>query len=134
MDSVLVPAEVAVTESFYNQYLESGNNVEVKVDENAEHGFVRDTLQFSSFLPYIDGVLQPSSDQGGPCDQLNSPNYVSNCNYDGAFSVLSKVVSSCHSIYNFNFPSLIQIFQTLGSIQQKEEGDTSDGYTLKYNC
>ena len=49
MDSVLVPAEVAVTESFYNQYLESGNNVEVIVDENAEHGFVRQPLQFSAF-------------------------------------------------------------------------------------
>ena len=51
MDSVLVSAEVAVTESFYNQYLESGNNVEVIVDENAEHGFVRDTLQSSAFAP-----------------------------------------------------------------------------------
>ena len=49
MDSVLVSAEVAVTESFYNQYLESGNNVEVIVDENAEHGFVRQPLQFSAF-------------------------------------------------------------------------------------
>ena len=51
MDSVLVPAEVAVTESFYNQYLESGNNVEVIVDENAEHGFVRDNLQILVFAP-----------------------------------------------------------------------------------
>ena len=51
MDYVLVSAEVAVTESFYNQYLESGNNVEVIVDENAEHGFVRDTLQILVFAP-----------------------------------------------------------------------------------
>ena len=51
MDSVLVSAEVVVTESFYNQYLESGNNVEVIVDENAEHGFVRDTLQSSASAP-----------------------------------------------------------------------------------
>ena len=51
MDSVLVSAEVAVTESFYNQYLESGNNVEVIVDDNAEHGFVRDTLQILVFAP-----------------------------------------------------------------------------------
>ena len=53
MDSVLVSAEVAVTESFYNQYLESGNNVEVIVDENAEHGFVRDTLQSSASAPLL---------------------------------------------------------------------------------
>ena len=51
MDSVLVSAEVAVTESFYNQYLESGNNVEVVVDENAEHGFVREPLQILVFAP-----------------------------------------------------------------------------------
>ena len=25
---------------FYNHYLESGNNVEMKLDDNAEHGFV----------------------------------------------------------------------------------------------
>ena len=36
-------------------------------------------------------LFQPSSDQGGECGQMNSPNYVNNCNYDGAYNVLTKV-------------------------------------------
>ena len=39
----------------------------------------------------FDLLLQPSSDQGGDCGQMNSPNYVNNCNYDGAYNVLAKV-------------------------------------------
>ena len=38
-----------------------------------------------------DLLFQPSSDQGGECGQMNSPNYVNNCNYDGAYNVLAKV-------------------------------------------
>ena len=34
------PAEAPMAKSFYNHYLESGNNVEMKLDDNAEHGFV----------------------------------------------------------------------------------------------
>ena len=37
-------------------------------------------------------LFQPS-DQGGECGEMNSPNYVNNCNYDGAYNVLSKVTT-----------------------------------------
>ena len=41
-------------------------------------------------LVWVD-VFQPTNEGSGACDLLNSPNYVSNCNYDGAASVLAKV-------------------------------------------
>merc|ERR1711936_1240945 len=88
-DSIVPFAEAGLVENFYNQYLASGNNIEIKEIEEAEHGF-------------------PTNEGSGACDLLNSPNYVSNCNYDGAASVLSK---------------------TLGSIEQKDEDEV--GYVLK---
>ena len=36
-------------------------------------------------------LAQPTDDLGGECGQLNKPNYVNNCNYDGAYNVLAKV-------------------------------------------
>jgi len=90
-DSVVPYSEAPMAKSFYNHYLESGNNVQMKLDDNAEHGF-------------------PSSDQGGECGEMNSPNYVNNCNYDGAYNVLTK---------------------TLGSIQNKNPGENSDEYDLR---
>ena len=33
-------AEAPMAKRFYNHYLESGNNAEMKLDDNAEHGFV----------------------------------------------------------------------------------------------
>jgi len=88
-DSIVPFAEAGLVENFYNQYLASGNNIEIKEIEEAEHGF-------------------PTNEGSGACELLNSPNYVSNCNYDGAASVLAK---------------------TLGSIEQKDEDEV--GYVLK---
>ena len=61
-------------------------------------------------------LAQPTDDLGGECGQLNKPNYVNNCDYDGAFSVLSKTIGP--------------------SIQQAVTGDTTD-YVLRsvgVNC
>ena len=57
---------------------------------------------------------------------MNSPNYVNNCNYDGAYNVLTKVTTIMTLI-------LINItnFQTLGSIQNKNPGENSDEYDLR---
>ena len=37
---IVSTAEAPMAKSFYNHYLESGNNVQMKLDDNAEHGFV----------------------------------------------------------------------------------------------
>ena len=84
-----------------------------------------------------DLLLQPSSDQGGECGQMNSPNYVNNCNYDGAYNVLAKVNHYYRTMQNILLvPDGIQSvyvikFQTLGSIQNKNPGESSDEYDLR---
>jgi len=82
LDSVVPVVEAGISEDFYNNYLANGNNIEFKEIEDSEHNF-------------------PTAETGGACDKLNSPDFVSNCDYDGAFRVLTK---------------------TLGSIEPKDEG------------
>jgi len=89
-DSIVPYGDTLVeVEDFYKHYVDSGNSIATKFIDGAEHGF-------------------PTTNQGGPCEALNSPNYISNCNYDGAYGVLSKA---------------------LGSIEPKDEGDVD--YVLK---
>ena len=59
---------------------------------------------------------------------MNSPNYVNNCNYDGAYNVLTKVsiIVICVTLL------LRSRFQTLGSIQNKNPSENSDEYDLRY--
>ena len=40
LNKILPLAEAGLVENFYNQYLASGNNIEIKEIEEAEHGFV----------------------------------------------------------------------------------------------
>ena len=59
---------------------------------------------------------------------MNSPNYVNNCNYDGAYNVLTKV-----TILPLTYiRTYITNFQTLGSIQNKSPGENSDEYDLRW--
>ena len=58
---------------------------------------------------------------------MNSPNYVNNCNYDGAYNVLTKVTT----IMTLTLINITN-FQTLGSIQNKNPGENSDEYDLRW--
>jgi len=72
-DSVVPWEQAGKIKNFYQNYLADGNNIEIKDDIMGEHGF-------------------PTNDQGGFCLFLASPNYVNNCDYDGAFHILQKTL------------------------------------------
>merc|ERR1712183_668858 len=72
-DSVVPWEQASKIKNFYQNFLAEGSNIEIKDDIMGEHGF-------------------PTNDQGGFCLFLNSPNFVNNCNYDGAFHILQKTL------------------------------------------
>merc|ERR1711997_821350 len=72
-DSVVPWEQAGKIKNFYQNFLADGSNIEIKDDIMGEHGF-------------------PTNDQGGFCLFLNSPNFVNNCNYDGAFHILQKTL------------------------------------------
>jgi len=72
-DSVVPWDQAGKIKNFYNNFLADGSNIEIKDDIMGEHGF-------------------PTNDQGGFCLFLNSPNFVNNCDYDGAFHILQKTL------------------------------------------
>lgn len=75
--------------SYYERFLSEGSVIEIKDDINKDHGFVW-TFKRYWFIRAI-YLFKPSPD-GGPCESLNSPYFINNCDgYNGAFHILNKV-------------------------------------------
>jgi len=72
LDTIVPWYQGARIKKFYDAFLPE-ENINLKDDIDSEHGFPSDTV-------------------GGPCPALNSPYYVNNCNYSGAFQTLEKTL------------------------------------------
>jgi len=75
LDSIVPWENVGEMKRFYDQLLSDGNEVELKDDISAEHGF--------------------PNELGEGCETLNDPYFVNNCNnYLGAFHILNKTIGN----------------------------------------
>ena len=64
------------------------DQIELKNDIAAEHGFVRNTFKVLWLLSFN---FKPSANDGGVCSELVPPNHVNFCNYNGAAEMLKRV-------------------------------------------
>jgi len=76
LDSVVPFYRGIRMKNYYQNFLPE-SQIELKDDIEAEHGFPTDN---------------PS--QGGSCENLNPPYFVNNCNYNGAYHILNKILGN----------------------------------------
>jgi len=76
LDSVVPFYRGIRMKNYYQNFLPE-SQIELKDDIEAEHGFPTDN---------------PS--QGGSCESLNAPYFVNNCNYNGAYHILNKILGN----------------------------------------
>ncbi|XP_066275206.1 poly(3-hydroxybutyrate) depolymerase-like [Branchiostoma lanceolatum] len=77
-DVVVPSATMRQTWEYYKAYVEN-NNIQFVANLHATHGM-------------------PTADYGGQCDQTSRPNYLNNCDYNGAYHALNHIYGSSQDL------------------------------------
>jgi len=101
-DSVIVPSTSISSQQYFVDIGTKAENIKTVFNIPAEHGWiVNSTITTTPF---------------GPCDQVNKPYFLNNCNYNSAFEASSW-------LYNENFVKHIESNPVKGTLIQFDQTD-----------
>ncbi|XP_019640032.1 PREDICTED: uncharacterized protein LOC109481852 [Branchiostoma belcheri] len=99
-DVTVPPATMRQTWEYYKSYVENNN------------------IQFVANLPAAHGM--PTADYGGQCDHISPPNYVNNCDYNGAYHALNHIYGSSQPLVK---PDPFSDVATRGQFRTFDQGE-----------